>query len=55
MDGIGKEVQFSYEWRVVDDYILGSDLPKTDNWDTQTKLNFDFNVRGGAPNYADPW
>ena len=25
------------------------------NWDVQTKLNFDFNVRGGGPDYEDPW
>ena len=53
MDGIGKEIQFGYGWEVVKASIYESDLAEADfNWDVQTKLNFDFNVRGFNPDYA---
>ena len=57
MDGIGKEIQFSTDWDSVKSSIKEFYLAKADfNWDdVQTKLNFDFNVRGGGPDYGDPW
>ena len=55
MDGSINEIQFSSEGAVYGS-IKESDLAKANfNWEVQTKLNFDFNVRGVGPNYEDPW
>ena len=56
VDGIGKEIQFSYYWDAVSASTEQSDHAGADvNWDRLTQLNFDFNVRGAWPEYGDDW
>ena len=56
MDGIGKEIQFSYYWDAVSASTEQSDHAGANvNWDRLTQLNFDFNVRGAGPDYGDDW
>ena len=55
-DGCGKEIQFSYYWDAVYAQAYQADNANADvDWEALTQLNFDVNVRGGAPTYSDEW
>ena len=56
VDGRGKEIQFSYFWDTVYAKAYLADFENTDvDWEALTQINFDVNVRGGWPDYADWW
>ena len=56
VDGFGKEIQFSYEWASVYASTLWHEHDDDDvNFDVQTQLNFDFNVRGDGDDPKDDW
>ena len=55
-DGHGKEIQFSYYWDAVYAQAYQADNANADvDWEALTQINFDVNVRGGWPAYADWW
>ena len=57
VDGRGKEIQvYSHYLDAVYAQTYLADHENADvDWEALTQLNFDVNVRGGAPNYSDGW